>query len=281
VNKQYDLAVIGSGPAGQKAAIQGAKLGKRVAIIDRADCVGGICIHHGAIPSKSLREAILYFTGFYHRQTYGARHHKDLTMRELMDQCAQVESNETQVILDQLERNRVDFIEGEASFDNEHTLIVRDPERNLEIVADVVIVATGTTPSRPPSVPFEDEVVVDSNGLTTLKELPRSLIVVGTGVIGTEYASMLALLRIQVTLVDQRPVILDFVDQEIAEALTYHMRDIGVVLHLGKKSSRLKKVRMGKSALPSRAVKRYSAMPCSTLRAGREPRPLSGWRKSV
>jgi NAD(P) transhydrogenase len=234
VNKQYDLAVIGSGPAGQKAAIQGAKLGKRVAIIDRADRVGGICIHHGAIPSKSLREAILYFTGFYHRQTYGARHHKDLTMRELMDQCAQVESNETQVILDQLERNRVDFIEGEASFDNEHTLIVRDLERNFEIVADVVIVATGTTPSRPPSVPFEDGVVVDSNGLTTLKELPRSLIVVGTGVIGTEYASMLALLRIQVTLVDQRPVILDFVDQEIAEALTYHMRDIGVVLHLGE-----------------------------------------------
>ena len=151
-----------------------------------------------------------------------------------MDQCAQVESNETQVILDQLERNRVDFIEGEACFDNEHTLIVRDLERNFEIVADVVIVATGTTPSRPPSVPFEDGVVVDSNGLTTLKELPRSLIVVGTGVIGTEYASMLALLRIQVTLVDQRPVILDFVDQEIAEALTYHMRDIGVVLHLGE-----------------------------------------------
>jgi NAD(P) transhydrogenase len=113
-------------------------------------------------------------------------------------------------------------------------LIVRDLERSSEIVADVVIVATGTAPSRPPSVPFENGVVVDSNGLTTLKELPKSLIVVGTGVIGTEYASMLALLRIQVTLVDQRPVILDFVDQEIAEALTYHMRDIGVVLHLGE-----------------------------------------------
>jgi len=200
VNRQYDLAVIGSGPAGQKAAIQGAKLGKRVAIVDRATCVGGICIHHGAIPSKSLREAILYFTGFYHRQTYGARHYKDLTMRELMDRCAQVESNETQLVLDQLERNRVDFIEGEASFNNEHTLVARNAEHNVEIVADVVIVATGTAPSRPPSVPFEDGVVVDSNGLTTLKELPKSLIVVGTGVIGTEYASMLALLRIQVTL---------------------------------------------------------------------------------
>ena len=109
MNRQYDLAVIGSGPAGQKAAIQGAKLGKRVAIVDRSSCIGGICIHHGAIPSKSLREAILYFTGFYHRQTYGARHHKDLTMRELMDRCEQVEFNETQVVVDQLERNGVDL----------------------------------------------------------------------------------------------------------------------------------------------------------------------------
>jgi NAD(P) transhydrogenase len=196
VNQHYDLAVIGSGPAGQKAAIQGAKLGKRVAIVDRASCVGGICIHHGAIPSKSLREAILCFTGFYHRQTYGARHYKDLTMHELMNCCAQVESNEAQIVVDQLERNQVDFIEGEASFNSEHTLVIQDIERKREISADFVIVATGTAPSRPSSVPFEDGVIVDSNGLTTLKELPKSLIVVGTGVIGTEYASMLALLRI-------------------------------------------------------------------------------------
>ena len=240
------MAVIGSGPAGQKAAIQGAKLGKRVAIVDRASCVGGICIHHGAIPSKSLREAILYFTGFYHRQTYGARHHKDLTMQELMERCAQVESNETQIVLDQLERNRVEFIEGEASFANEHTLVVHDDDRSFEIMGDVVVVATGTAPSRPQSIPFEDGVIVDSNGLTTLKELPKSLIVVGTGVIGTEYASMLALLRIQVTLVDQRPVILDFVDQEIAEALIYHMRDIGVVLHLGEEVVSIEKTQNGK-----------------------------------
>ena len=246
MNRQYDMAVIGSGPAGQKAAIQGAKLGKRVAIVDRASCVGGICIHHGAIPSKSLREAILYFTGFYHRQTYGARHHKDLTMQELMERCAQVESNETQIVLDQLERNRVEFIEGEASFANEHTLVVHDDDRSFEIMGDVVVVATGTAPSRPQSVPFEDGVIVDSNGLTTLKELPKSLIVVGTGVIGTEYASMLALLRIQVTLVDQRPVILDFVDQEIAEALIYHMRDIGVVLHLGEEVVSIEKTQNGK-----------------------------------
>ena len=256
MSRQYDMAVIGSGPAGQKAAIQGAKLGKRVAIVDRPSCVGGICIHHGAIPSKSLREAILYFTGFYHRQTYGARHHKDLTMQELMERCAQVESNETQIVLDQLERNRVEFIEGEASFANEHTLVVHDEDRSFEIIGDIVIVATGTSPSRPQSVPFEDGVIVDSNGLTTLKELPKSLIVVGTGVIGTEYASMLALLRIQVTLVDQRPVILDFVDQEIAEALIYHMRDIGVVLHLGEEVVSTEKTQNGKVCATFKSGKR-------------------------
>jgi NAD(P) transhydrogenase len=256
VNRQYDLAVIGSGPARQKAAIQGAKLGKRVAIVDRSSCIGGICIHHGAIPSKSLREAILYFTGFYHRQTYGARHHKDLTMHELMDRCEQVEFNETQVVVDQLERNGVDFIEGDAAFENEHTLAVRDTERSFEIVAKFIIVATGTTPSRPPSVPFEDGVIVDSNGLTTLKQLPKSLIVVGTGVIGTEYASMLALLRIQVTLIDQRPVLLDFVDQEIAESLAYHMRDIGVVLHLGEEVISTEKTQNGKVCATFKSGKR-------------------------
>jgi NAD(P) transhydrogenase len=256
VNRQYDLAVIGSGPAGQKAAIQGAKLGKRVAIVDRSSCIGGICIHHGAIPSKSLREAILYFTGFYHRQAYGARHHKDLTMHELMDRCEQVEFNETQVVVDQLERNGVDFIEGDAAFENEHTLTVRDAERSFTIDAKFIIVATGTMPSRPPSVPFEDGVIVDSNGLTTLKQLPKSLIVVGTGVIGTEYASMLALLRIQVTLIDQRPVLLDFVDQEIAESLAYHMRDIGVVLHLGEEVISTEKTQNGKVCATFKSGKR-------------------------
>jgi NAD(P) transhydrogenase len=240
----YDLAVIGSGPAGQKAGVQGAKLGRRVAIIDRSACVGGICIHHGAIPSKALREAILYFTGFYHRQTYGARQYRNLTMRELMDRCAHVVDNETQVVLDQLDRNRVEFIEGEASFADEHTLRICGPDRTLK--AENIIVATGTAPSRPDSIPFEDGVIIDSNGLTTLQELPRSLIVVGSGVIGTEYASMLALLHVQVTLVDQRPALLDFVDQEITEALAYHMRDIGVILHLGEEVVSIAKTQNGK-----------------------------------
>jgi NAD(P) transhydrogenase len=253
----YDLAVIGSGPAGQKAAIQAAKLGKNVAIVDRSTCVGGVCIHHGAIPSKALREAILYFTGFYHRQTYGVRQHRELTMHDLMERCGRVVENETQVILDQLDRNRVEFIEGEASFVNEHTLEICGFSRS--ITADYIIIATGTVPSRPASVPFEDGTIIDSNGLTTLKELPRSIIVVGTGVIGTEYASMLALLNVQVTLVDQRSTLLDFVDQEISEALAYHMRDIGVILHLGEEVVAIGKTQVGKVCATFRSGKRVLA----------------------
>ena len=183
-----------------------------------------------------------------------------------MDRCEQVEFNETQVVVDQLERNGVDFIEGDAAFENEHTLAVRDTERSFEIVAKFIIVATGTTPSRPPPVPFEDGVIVDSNGLTTLKQLPKSIIVVGTGVIRTGSASMLALLRIQVTLIDQRPVLLDFVDQEVTESSPIICATSEWFFILGKKSWRLKRFRMGRSARLSRVANEFSAMPC--LRCG-------------
>jgi NAD(P) transhydrogenase len=242
----YDLAVMGSGPAGQKAAIQAAKLGKRVAIIDSSDCVGGMCIHHGAIPSKTLREAILYFTGFYHRQTYGVQRRRDLTIQDLMGRCAQVVENETSVVIAQLERNKVEVVEGQASFADEHTLKVSTADQTQSITADHIIIATGTIPARPASIPFEDGVIVDANGLSTFTQLPHSLIVVGAGVIGTEYTSILALLGIEVTLIDQKPYLLDFVDQEIAEALSYHMRDVGVILHLSEEMVSISKTPNGK-----------------------------------
>lgn len=122
--KRYDIVVIGSDPAGQKAAIQAAKLGRRAAIIDRPHSLGGRCIHHGAIPSKTVREAVRFFTGFYHRQTYGARRKRDRTMQDLMARCAEVVENETRVVIAQLERNRVELIEGEATFVDAHTLQV-------------------------------------------------------------------------------------------------------------------------------------------------------------
>ena len=234
MEKTYDLAVIGSGPAGQKAAIQAAKLGKRAAIIDRPTSIGGICIHHGAIPSKTLREAILYFTGFYHRQAYGVQRRRDLTMEDLMARCSEVVDNETRVVIAQLERNGIELFEGQASLDDEHTLKISSADRLQSISADHIIIATGTVPAHPDSIPFEDGVIVDANGLDTFTRPPRSLIIIGAGVTGTEYATMLALLGIEVTLVDQKPRLLDFVDREIAEALSYHMRDIGVILRFGE-----------------------------------------------
>jgi NAD(P) transhydrogenase len=257
--KDYDLAVIGSGPAGQKAAIQAAKLGKKVAIVDRPTCVGGMCIHHGAIPSKTLREAILYFTGFYHRQAYGVQRRRDLTVQDLMSRWAQVVENETEVVITQLERNQVQLFEGQASFENDHALKVSGIDRVQSLSADHVVIATGTVPARPKSVPFEDGLIVDANGIDSFTQLPRSLIVVGAGVVGCEYASMLALLGIEVTVVDQKTRLLDFVDQEIAEALSYHMRDIGVVLRFGEQVMSLSKTSQGKVLTTLKSGKRILA----------------------
>ncbi len=254
--QHYELAVIGSGPAGQKAAIQAAKLGKRAAIIDRPSSVGGVCIHHGAIPSKTLREAVLFFTGFYHQQAYEVRRRRDLTMQDLMARCSQVVHNELRVVLSQLERNRVDLIEGEASLLDDHTLKV---DGGGTVSADYIVIATGTVPARPAWVPFEDGIIIDADGMETFTHLPRSLIVVGAGVIGTEYASILALLDIEVTLVDQKPRLLDFVDPEIAEALSYHMRDLGVILRFGEEVVSIEKTPSGRVRTTLKSGKRILA----------------------
>ncbi len=241
---RYDLAVIGSGPAGQKAAIQAAKLRKRVAIIDRPDSCGGMCVHHGAIPSKTLREAILVASGFHHRQTNRARRRRNLTMQDLMERCEEVIEHEVSVVLSQLERNDVDMLRGEAAFVDAHSL--RIGGRPATVSANYIIIATGTMPARPATIPFEDGLIVDANGLGTFGRVPRSLVVVGAGVIGTEYASMLALLNVDVTLVDQNDRLLRFVDPEIAEALSYHMRDVDVTLRLGEEVVGIRKTAAGK-----------------------------------
>jgi NAD(P) transhydrogenase len=235
----YDIAVIGSGPAGQKAAIQAAKLRKRVAIIDRPQSIGGMCIHYGAIPSKTLREAVLFYSGFYHRQTYGARRKRDLSMQTLLSRCTEVVDTETNLVLAQQDRNHVELLEGEASLIDAHTITLGGATER--ITADYLVIAAGTVPTRPSAVPFEDGVIIDANGISTFTTLPHSLVVVGAGVIGTEYASILALLDIEVTLIDQNPRLLDFVDPEIAEALSYHMRDIGVTLRFGEQVTAINK----------------------------------------
>lgn len=232
----FDLVVIGTGPAGQRAAIQAAKLGKKVAICEKRAVVGGVCINTGTIPSKTFREAVLYLTGFLHRDAYGsACLAKDaMTMDDLLARCTKVMHREIDVIRDQLRRNGVTVLTGPASFADPHRIVVDSAAGRIEATAEFVVIATGTAPTDPPGVTVDGETVITSDGILTLKSIPRSVTVVGAGVVGTEYASMFAALGVEVTLVDKRPRLLEFVDAEIAEALAYKMRDMDCTLRFGE-----------------------------------------------
>ncbi len=233
----HDLLVIGSGPAGQKAAIQAAKLGKRVAVIERGHMVGGVCVNTGTIPSKTLREAVVYLTGHAQRSLYGQSYRlkDDVTIDDLLWRAQHVVDQEVDVIRDQLARNHVDLVCGSARFVDPGTLAVADDtgsERRLG--GHVVVVATGTTPTRPEGVAFDDRAVLDSDGILKLSHIPSTLVVVGAGVIGIEYASMFAALRTRVTVIERRDRLLEFCDAEVVEALQYHLRDLGVVFRFGE-----------------------------------------------
>lgn len=235
----YDMLVIGSGPAGQKAAIQASKLGKKVGLIDRREVVGGVCLNTGTIPSKSLREAVLFLSGFHQRGLYGESYRvkHDVTMEDLTLRAHHVIQREVEVIQNQMERNRVDMIFGTARFHDDHRLHIHrtgatpesaDSGELIEHHADFIVIAVGTRPARPSHIPFDGQTVIDTDDLLALKRLPKSLTIIGGGVIGTEYASILAAIGIHVVLIERRPRLLEFVDAEIIEALQYHMRSIGV-----------------------------------------------------
>lgn len=232
----YDMLVIGSGPAGQKAAIQGAKVGKKVGVIERKKVVGGICINSGTIPSKSLREAVLFLSGFRQRSLYGASYRvkRDITFEDLAQRCDHVVKAEQEVIQNQLIRNSVDFMIGAASFLDPHRLQIKQDCETNEHTADYIVIGVGTEPARPANVPFDGDSIIDSDGLLSLKRLPKSLTIVGAGVIGCEYACILATLGIPVVLVEKRPRLLEFVDSEIIESLQYQMRNIGITLRLNE-----------------------------------------------
>ena len=233
----YDLAVIGSGPAGQKGAIAAAKLGKRVAMIDRKELVGGVCIHTGTIPSKTLREAILYLSGFRERSFYGRDYSvkEDISVSDLAFRVQAVIGREMEVIRAQLKRNRVELVSGTAKFLDPRTLEVQGVAGTTRVVADHVLIACGTRPAHNPLVPLDGKRVIDSDQLMNAERFPRELIVVGAGVIGLEYASMITALNVKVTIVEQRPTMLDFVDHEILESLDYFMRQRGAIFRLGEK----------------------------------------------
>ena len=258
-NTSYDLAIIGSGPAGQKAALNAAKLGRRVALIDRASSVGGVCIHTGTIPSKAIREAVLHLTGIRERSVYGDSYSvkQDITMQDLLYRANHVVRTEVEVIRNQMNRNGVNMLYGEASFTDPHTLRLSRgasgehpfaPDETTEVRAEHVLIAVGTEPARPKDVPFTAGRVIDSNEFLALAELPRSLIVVGGGVIGTEYACMMAAVGVRVTLIESRPRLLEFIDDELAESLQFRMRDMGIRLRLGESVARIDAVGDGAEA---------------------------------
>lgn len=231
------MVVIGSGPGGQKAAIQAAKLGKRVALIERNGDVGGACINTGTIPSKALREAVLHLSGFHQRGLYNSTSEfakQDLTIEDLIYGCKQVIRTEIGVIREHMARNGVDLIWGRATFEDPNTVVINRPESSEILTAEHIVIATGTTPAHPKGVPFDDERIVDSDGLLKLPRLPKSMIIVGGGVIGTEYACMMATLGVRVILTEARARLLDFADTEIIEALQYRMRSMGATLRLGE-----------------------------------------------
>ncbi len=233
----YDMLVIGCGPGGQKAAIQAAKLRKRVAVIDSMDLVGGNCVNTSTIPSKSFKEAIAFLSGYRQRSIYGAgyRVKTKIEMSDLTYRCSRLIQTEVEVIRDQLLRNHIEIMQGYATFKDAHTLTIRESTgRLVDHTAEFIVIATGARPFRPANIAFDGENIFDSDDILTLKEIPRTITVVGGGVIGTEYASMFAALGVNVTIIDGRDKLLGFLDREIIDCAHYQLRSMGVSLRLGE-----------------------------------------------
>lgn len=255
----FDLVVIGSGPGGQKAAICAAKLGRRVAIIERQkELVGGVCLHTGTIPSKTIREAILHLTGFRQREVYQEQYRarKAITMDDLRRKLEQVSRREWDVIQDQFDRNGVETLCGEASFIDPHTIEALSPEGPVTIETDRVLLAPGTKPARPAHIPFDGRTVFDSDEFLNIDRIPRSMIVVGGGVIGVEYGLMMATLGVRVTIIDGRDRLLDFCDREVVDSLVYHARSMGVTFRLGENVADVRRVGVNSVAVELESGKR-------------------------
>jgi NAD(P) transhydrogenase len=235
--QQFDLVVIGTGPAGQKGAICAAKLRKRVAVVDRTLMMGGVCVHTGTIPSKTVREAIFQLTGFAVK-TY-CRGSGDVSVQDLAARVRTIIARETDVIRAQLKRNGVVIFQGMAQFVDPHTIEVQGDTQKTLVRADNILIACGTRPAHNPEIPFDGKRILDTDDISGMDGVPKELIVVGAGVVGLEYASFLAALGSEITLIDQRPTILDFVDREIVEALAYHLRQMGATFRLGEKVTRV------------------------------------------
>ncbi|MBT5109301.1 MAG: Si-specific NAD(P)(+) transhydrogenase [Rhodospirillaceae bacterium] len=241
----YDLVVMGSGPAGQRAAIQAAKLGKRTAVVEHKQVVGGACINTGTIPSKTLREAALHLSGYQERSIYGASYavKSDITMADLFYRTEHVIANELDTTRHQLQRNGVELIAADASFVDPHTVRLKSLEGrgSRDVSTEYVVIAVGTETTKDSHIEFDGRRIFTSDDLLHLQELPKSMAVVGAGVIGLEYATIFAALGVRVTLIDKRPRLLTFVDAEIIDTLVYQMRQNRMTLRLGEGVSGVEK----------------------------------------
>jgi NAD(P) transhydrogenase len=232
----YDLLVIGSGPGGQRAAIQAAKSGKRVALVEKRECVGGVCINTGTIPSKTMREAVLHLSGYSYQGIYGMNYRvkEKISMSDLSFRVHNVIKTEVDVTQAQLSRNGIEVLTGAASFLDPTHLRVTSSRGQSDIEAPSIIIATGTKPAASPKVPLNGRSIINSDQLLSIPEIPKTLLVVGGGVIGVEYTCMFAILGVRVILIEKRPKLLEFADNEMVEALSYHLRDIRVTMRLNE-----------------------------------------------
>src|SRR5690348_16419176 len=233
---QYDLIVIGSGPAGQRAAIQGAKSGKRVALAEQREVIGGVSINSGTIPSKTMREAVLHLSGYNYQNIYGVSYRvkEKITMADLAFRVQHVIKTEIDVTQAQLARYGIEVVTGTASFKSPTAIVVTSSSGSSEFTANKIVIATGTKPACSPKVPINARTIINSDQILEMPSVPRTLIVVGGGVIGVEYTCMFATLGVRVTLIEKRPRLLEFADSEIVEALSYHLRDHRVTMRLNE-----------------------------------------------
>ncbi len=232
--EHFDLVVIGSGPAGEKGAEQAAQFGKKVALIERAEHLGGAGINTGTVPSKTLRETALYFSGLRQRGLYGIDYslREGLSVREFMHREHIVVGNERRLVSRSVDRYKITRVHGPASFKDPHTVHVDGPNGGRDLGGEVILIATGSAPYRPPEIPFDDVLVCDSDSLLQMKRIPRKMGVMGGGVIGVEYASIFAALGVQVALIEARDRILPFVDSEMIERLMDKLQGLGVTFVL-------------------------------------------------
>ena len=234
--QSFDLIVIGSGPAGQRAAIQGSKMGKRVGLIERREVIGGVCINSGTIPSKTIREAVLHLSGYSYQNVYGVNYRvkEKITMADLAFRVQHVIKTEVDVIQGQLSRNNIEMINGVASFVDTHTIHVASLRGQQTYTAEAIIIATGTKPAASSKIAINGRNIIDSDQILMMPEIPKTLIVVGGGVIGVEYTCMFATLGVRVILIERRPRLLEFADAEMVEALSYNLRDHRVTMRLNE-----------------------------------------------